>query len=86
MVDIFRGDRRLPWLISPLIETGCNPLVGYVAYLNLILPILTLTGLREFINAVTASPLRGTLRAMVMTMLVAGVVWGLNQLRWRWRV
>ncbi|MFP4222248.1 MAG: DUF5009 domain-containing protein [Phormidium sp.] len=86
MVDILRGDRRLPWLISPLIETGCNPLVGYVAYLNLILPILTLTGLREFINAVTASPLRGTLRAMVMTMLVAGVVWGLNQLRWRWRV
>ncbi|MFO8038053.1 MAG: hypothetical protein R6U67_01240, partial [Sodalinema sp.] len=37
-------------------------------------------------NAVTASPLRGTLRAILMTILVVGVVWGLKQLRWRWRV
>ncbi|USR91354.1 DUF5009 domain-containing protein [Phormidium yuhuli AB48] len=86
VVDIFRGDRRLPGLIPPLIDTGRNPLVGYVAYLNLILPLLTLTGLRTFINAVTASPLRGTLRALIMTMLVVGVVWGLKQLRWRWRL
>jgi hypothetical protein len=86
VVDIFRGDRRLPGLIPPLIDTGRNPLVGYVAYLNLILPILTLTGVRTLINAVTASPLRGTLRAILMTILVVGVVWGLKQLRWRWRL
>lgn len=68
------------------VETGRNPLVGYSAYLNFILPILTLTGVRNLINAVTASPLRGTIRAVLLTLLVAWLVRGFNRLGWFWKV
>ncbi|MBO9999586.1 MAG: DUF5009 domain-containing protein [Cyanobacteria bacterium SID2] len=76
---------RQKWALQLFVATGRNPLVGYVGYANLLLPILTLTGWRETIDDLTMSPMRGVLRAAIYTLIVALVASGMTQLRWFWK-
>lgn len=79
--EVFRQN----WTLYLFVATGRNPLVGYVGYANLLLPILTLTGWRETINDFTMSPMRGVMRAAVYTLIVALMATGMTRLRWFWK-
>ncbi|WP_017663585.1 DUF5009 domain-containing protein [Baaleninema simplex] len=73
------------WAFGLFVATGRNPLVGYVGYANLLLPILMLTGWRETIEDFTMSPRRGVVRAAVYTLIVALLASGMTRLRWFWK-
>ncbi len=57
-----------------LIENGKNPMLAYIAFANLIWPILAITGLEVWINDWTALPILGFLRALTYTFLLALIV------------
>lgn len=56
---------------SWLIGNGQNPMIAYVAFANVLWPILALTGMETIIINWTSTPLTGFLRGVVYTALVA---------------
>jgi len=48
-------------------------MVAYVAFMNLLLPLLALTGLAGLIAEYTASPWIGALRGLIYTLIVAWI-------------
>jgi Domain of unknown function (DUF5009) len=76
------GTRR--WL-QLAIDNGRNPMVAYVAYANLVLPILNLTRIHPGFSGLTQAPVLALGRAIVYTLLVALVTRGLLRLNLVWR-
>ncbi len=56
---------------SWLVGNGQNPMIAYVAFANVLWPILALTGLETLILKWTTTPVTGFLRGVVYTALVA---------------
>lgn len=65
--------------------SGQNPMLAYVAFMNLILPLLTLTGLAGLIASYTASPWMGALRGCAYTLIVAGITAYTVKKKWFWK-
>ncbi len=65
--------------------SGRNPMVAYVAFMNLLLPVLALTGLAELIASHTASPWIGALRGFIYTLIVAWITAITARRSWFWK-
>ncbi|KPQ00887.1 MAG: hypothetical protein HLUCCA01_03095 [Bacteroidetes bacterium HLUCCA01] len=70
VLDVYRRQIGCRWLV----ENGQNPMLAYVGMMNLLYPVLGLTGLLEFIGGFTTSPLAGVVRAVIYTLLLAWIV------------
>ena len=64
---------------------GANPLMSYVAYYILLLPILKLTGIMTWLQEITASPLAGVARAALLVLISMWIVSLFSQKRIFWR-
>jgi predicted acyltransferase len=64
---------------------GQNPMVAYVGFMNLLYPLLALTGLAELIAAHTAHPWVGALRGLAYTLIVAWITTWMARRGWIWR-
>ncbi|HEY9647894.1 MAG TPA: hypothetical protein V6C88_16075, partial [Chroococcidiopsis sp.] len=67
------------------IDNGRNPMIAYVAFGNFVWPILTLTGLEDWVLEHTNTPLLGALKGVVYTLMVALVTSLLTRLRFAWK-
>jgi predicted acyltransferase len=65
--------------------SGRNPMVAYVAFMNLLLPVLALTGLAGLIASYTASPWVGAFRGFVYTLIVAWLTAITARRSWYWK-
>lgn len=66
-------------------DCGRNPMVAYVAFMNLLLPVLSLTGLAGWITALTSSPWLGVLRGASYTAAVAWLTAITSRRGWLWK-
>lgn len=61
------------WPIKRLVTifsgAGSNPMMSYVAYYILVVPILKLSGIMTWVTSLTTTPLAGTLRAALLVLL-----------------
>ena len=64
---------------------GTNPLMSYVAYYILLLPILKLTGIMTWLQEITASPLAGVTRAALLVLISMWIVSRFSRKRIFWR-
>ena len=64
---------------------GTNPLMSYVAYYILLLPILKLTGIMTWLQEITASPLAGVARAALLVLISMWIVSLFSRRRIFWR-
>ena len=64
---------------------GTNPLMSYVAYYILLLPILKLTGIMTWLQEITASPLAGVARAALLVLISMWIVSLFSRKRIFWR-
>ena len=67
LIDRFNQKRSLRLLI----ENGQNPMIAYVAFANLLWPILQLSGLEDWIIAHTGNPILGVLKGVGYTGAIA---------------
>jgi hypothetical protein len=67
------------------IDNGRNPMVAYVAYANVLLPILNLTRIHPGLSGLTQAPILALGRAIIYTLLVALFTSGLLRLKLVWR-
>jgi len=73
-------------LVSKFFEAlGRNPLVAYATGSLLILPILSILGLRSAWDSWATTPLLGFLKGLIFTILVSGVTILFNRYRLFWR-
>lgn len=73
VLDHFRRQKWCRWLV----ESGQNPMIAYVGMMNVMYPVLGLTGLDAVIQSLTPSPWAGVFRALIYTLLLA---WGVSML------
>jgi ABC-type uncharacterized transport system permease subunit len=66
-------------------RNGQNPMVAYVGFMNLVLPVLMLTGVAGWIATWSASPWMGALRGLLYTVLVAWITAFMTRRGWVWR-
>jgi len=71
-----------PWL---LIDNGQNPMIAYVAFANLLWPILQLTGLEDLILELTNNPLMGAVKGIAYTLPIALLTSYFTRLKFFWR-
>ncbi len=81
IIDIFKQRQCLQLLI----DNGQNPMIGYVAFANLLWPVLKLTNLEKFILAYTNTPFTGFLKGVVYTLIIAIFVSLCTKLKLFWR-
>ncbi len=81
VVNIFNKEKYLQLLI----DNGQNPMIAYVAFANLIWPILNLTGLENVIINYTNSPLMGFIKGLISTLLIAYIVSFFTKKKLLWR-
>jgi len=67
------------------IDTGKNPMIGYLAFANLLWPILELNGWSPKIEALTNTPLLGFLRGLSYTLIIALFVSLCTRLKLFWK-
>jgi len=67
------------------IDTGQNPMIGYLAFANLLWPILELNGWTPKIEALTNTPLLGFLRGVFYTLIIALFVSLCTRLKLFWK-
>jgi hypothetical protein len=67
LIDRLHQHKRLQLLI----ENGQNPMIAYVAFANLLWPILQLSGLEDWIIAQTETPILGVLKGVIYTLPLA---------------
>ncbi|MBD2356997.1 DUF5009 domain-containing protein [Tolypothrix sp. FACHB-123] len=67
LIDIFGQNK---WL-QLLIDNGQNPMIAYVAFANLLWPILQLTGMEDWIIANTTTPVMGVVKGIATTLPIA---------------
>ncbi len=70
IIDVFKRQLSLQLLI----DNGMNPMIAYVAFANVLWPILVLSGWNDQINQMTSTPVAGFLRGVVYTLIIAGFV------------
>lgn len=68
-----------------LIDNGKNPMIGYIAFANLLWPILELNGWTAKIEALTNTPMLGFLRGLFYTIIVALFVSLCTRLKLFWK-
>lgn len=56
--------------IAPFVGAGQNPLLAYTALHTLVTPLLTLAGIQPLLGRLTAAPVPGVLRALLLTAVV----------------
>jgi predicted acyltransferase len=71
-----------PWL---LIDNGQNPMIAYVAFANLLWPILQLTGLEDWLLEITNSPIMGAVKGLIYTLPIALLTSAFTRLKLFWR-
>ena len=81
LIDIFKQRKCLQLLI----DNGQNPMIAYVAFANLLLPILRLTQLEPFILNYINTPLTGFLKGVIYTLTIASVVSFFSRLKLFWK-
>lgn len=81
LIDIFKGRRCLQLLI----DNGQNPMIAYVAFANLLWPILSLTNLEPVILEYTKTPTTGFLKGVIYTLPIALLVSLCTKLKLFWR-
>jgi len=81
IIDIFNQRQCLQLLI----DNGQNPMIGYVAFANLLWPILKLTNLETLILPHTHTPFTGFLKGVVYTLIIAIFVSLCTKLKLFWR-
>ncbi|RED93599.1 DUF5009 domain-containing protein [Marinoscillum furvescens] len=64
---------------------GQNPMIAYVAFANVIWPVLALTGLEQFINSLTDGPWTGFIRSLSYTFLLAYLIQLLSNRKIFWK-
>jgi hypothetical protein len=70
---------------SWLIGNGQNPMIAYVAFANVIWPILALSGLENSILHYSQTPIAGFLRGLLNTIAVAAFTLFFSQKKWFWK-
>ncbi len=73
------------WRPQLLINNGQNPMVAYVAFANLLWPILQLTGLEDMIIEVTNTPVMGVVKGIVYTLPIALLTSYFTRIKFFWR-
>jgi predicted acyltransferase len=81
IIDIFNWRK---WL-QLLIDNGQNPMIAYVAFGNLLWPILTLTQLETIVLEHTNSPISGFMKGVLYTLPIALLVSLCTRLKLFWR-
>ncbi|MBO3458215.1 DUF5009 domain-containing protein [Aetokthonos hydrillicola Thurmond2011] len=81
LIDIFKQQRNLQLFI----ENGQNPMIPYVAFANLVWPILHLTQIEPFILEYTKTPLPGFLKGVIYTLSIAYIVSLFTKLKLFWK-
>ena len=85
LLTILCDHYRCRWLSVPLEAVGKNPMVAYVSSSMVIIPSLTLMRLYPYIDALSAYPLTGFLKGLVLTtMCMAFTAWFTHK-RWFWK-
>ncbi|ARV58918.1 DUF5009 domain-containing protein [Nostocales cyanobacterium HT-58-2] len=81
ILDVFKQQKYLQLLI----DNGQNPMIAYVAFANLFLPILRLTKLEPIILEHTRTPLTGFLKGVIYTLSIAFLVSLFTKLKLLWK-
>lgn len=81
LIDVFQQKRRLRWLI----DNGQNPMIAYAGINNFVVPLLALTGVREWLTYLATSPWRGLCTGTFITLLVALTTSFLTRKKIFWR-
>lgn len=79
--DVFKQRK---WL-QLLIDNGQNPMIAYVAFANLLWPILNLTQLETRIIDYTNTPLMGFVKGIIYTLPIALIVSVFTRLKLFWK-
>lgn len=72
-------------LFQLFIDNGKNPMIGYVAFANLLWPILELTDLKSQFETLTTTPWLGFLRGVGYTLMIAVFVSLCTRLKLFWK-
>ena len=73
------------WLCAPLEMVGKNPMVAYVSASMVIIPVLILTQLYPYIDALSSQPLTGFLKGVLLTALCMALTAWFTHKRWLWK-
>lgn len=73
------------WLCAPLEMVGKNPMVAYVSASMVIIPVLILTQLYPYIDALSSQPLTGFLKSVLLTVLCMALTAWFTHKRWFWK-
>lgn len=73
------------WLCAPLEMVGKNPMVAYVSASMVIIPVLILTQLYPYIDALSSEPLTGFLKGVLLTALCMTLTAWFTHKRWFWK-
>ena len=73
------------WLCAPLEIVGKNPRVAYVSASMVIIPVLILTQLYPYIDALSSQPLTGFLKGVLLTALCMALTAWFTHKRWFWK-
>jgi len=79
--DYFGGSKYFRFLIS----SGQNPMIAYVNYEILIIPVLGITGLLSYITVFDSNPWLGFLKGVLATAMVTLVTMFFTRIKWFWR-
>ncbi|HOP50740.1 MAG TPA: DUF5009 domain-containing protein [Ignavibacteriales bacterium] len=81
LVDYFQKDKYFKILIN----IGKNPLMAYTGHSHILWPILFLSGLDNVLNTFMVGPLLGTLKAFLLTLILAYFVNNLTEKKYYWK-
>ena len=73
------------WLCAPLEMVGKNPMVAYVSASMVIIPVLILTHIYPYIDALSSQPLTGFLKGVLLTSLCMALTAWFTRKRWFWK-
>ncbi len=81
IIDVFKKSR---W-IQLLIDNGQNPMIAYAGVNNLIIPVLSITGLMSLLNTFAITPWLGFIKGLIITLLLSFFVSLCTKLKIFWR-
>lgn len=88
LLPLFRFLSALPagrFILTPLGDIGKNPMLAYVTGSLLLLPVLSLTGLKPFWDSLVHSAWQGLLKGLLFTAAVVVVTRFSVQKKWFWK-
>lgn len=81
MCDVYKWRRAM----APLVMSGQNPMIAYVASGLLIMPLFNLLGIADYLHYLETNPWLGVLRGFVMTSFAVMVAMFFTKIKWFWR-